>query len=133
MITLDTSAVVALLDRKDPYHQPAKSVLEQERGAYLVPVGILGEIGYFAGSKLGLAVLDTFLKDLEDGSLSGDCGEEDLPRVRELVGRYRDLPLSLADAVVIACAERNGGRVLTFDRRDFGVVAREGTIEVLPE
>lgn len=133
MITLDTSAVVALLDRKDPYHPPAKSVLEQERGPYLVPVGILGEIGYFAGSKLGLAALGAFLEDLENGSLSADCGEEDLARVRQLVQRYRDLPLSLADAIVIACAERNGGRVLTFDRRDFGVVAREGTIEVVPE
>ena len=31
-----------------------------------------------------------------------------------------------------ACAERNGGKVVTLDRRDFGVVAREGTITVLP-
>ena len=33
---------------------------------------------------------------------------------------------------MIACAERSGGRVLTLDLRDFGVVAREGTIDVLP-
>jgi predicted nucleic acid-binding protein len=33
---------------------------------------------------------------------------------------------------VIACAERNGGRVLTLDRRDFDVVAGEGVITVLP-
>jgi hypothetical protein len=37
-----------------------------------------------------------------------------------------------SDAAVIACAERSGGRVLTFDLRDFGVVAAEGTITVLP-
>jgi hypothetical protein len=29
-------------------------------------------------------------------------------------------------------AERNGGRVLALVERDFGVVAREGTIAVLP-
>ena len=56
----------------------------------------------------------------------------DFARIRELVGRYADLPLGFADASVIACAERNGGRVLTFDARDFGVVAREGTIQPLP-
>jgi hypothetical protein len=39
--------------------------------------------------------------------------------------------LGAADAAVVACAERNGGRVLTVDR-DFGVVAGEGTITVLP-
>jgi hypothetical protein len=48
------------------------------------------------------------------------------------VRRYRDLPLGFADAAVIACAEDNDGRVLTFDRRDFDVVSREGTIAVQP-
>jgi hypothetical protein len=33
---------------------------------------------------------------------------------------------------VIACAERSGGRVLTFDVRDFSVVARESPIAIVP-
>ena len=53
-------------------------------------------------------------------------------RTRQLVTRYEDLVLGFVDAAVIACAERSGGRVLTFDIRDFGVVSREGTITVLP-
>jgi len=31
-----------------------------------------------------------------------------------------------------ACAERNGGLVLTLDLRHFSLVGREGTIKVLP-
>ena len=46
--------------------------------------------------------------------------------------RYADLPLGFADAAVIACAERNGGRVMTFDRSDFDVVAAEGPITIVP-
>jgi predicted nucleic acid-binding protein len=76
--------------------------------------------------------VDPFLADLERGNLTLDCGDEGLPRVRELVARYSDLPLGYADAAVIACAERHGGLVLTLDRRDFGVVAREETIRLLP-
>jgi len=53
--------------------------------------------------------------------------------VRVLVNRYAGLPLGFADAAVIACAERSGGAVLSLDRRDLGVVAREGRILVLPE
>jgi len=53
-------------------------------------------------------------------------------RIRELVLRYADLELGFTDSGVIACAERNGGKVLTFDRRDFEVVAREGRITILP-
>jgi len=51
---------------------------------------------------------------------------------RNLARRYADLPLGYADAAVIACAERSRGLVLTLDMRDFGVVAREGTIQILP-
>ena len=50
----------------------------------------------------------------------------------QAASRCADLRLGLADACVIACAERNGGRVLTFDERDFVAVAREGTITIVP-
>jgi len=42
------------------------------------------------------------------------------------------LALDCVDAAVIACAERNGGRVMSFDRRDFGVVAAEATTTLVP-
>lgn len=77
-------------------------------------------------------MLDGFLTDLESGAYLLDCGERDLARIRELVDRYTDLPLGFADAVVIACAERSGGRVLTLDRRDFGVAARDARISLFP-
>jgi predicted nucleic acid-binding protein len=77
-------------------------------------------------------VLDLLLADLESGAYTLDCGEADLGRARQLVQRYEDLSLGYVDAAVIACAERNGGRILTFDLRDFGVVAAEGTITILP-
>jgi uncharacterized protein len=76
--------------------------------------------------------LDVFLADLAEGAYSYDCGEGDFPRIRTLISRYANLPLGFADAAVIACAERNGGRVMTFDRRDFEIVAREGLIEIVP-
>jgi predicted nucleic acid-binding protein len=46
--------------------------------------------------------------------------------------RYGDLPLGFADAAVVACAERNGGRILTFDRRDFDVVAADVGLTIVP-
>jgi predicted nucleic acid-binding protein len=42
------------------------------------------------------------------------------------------MPLGLADASVVACAERTNGPILTFDRRDFGIVAREGRVRLIP-
>ena len=132
MITLDTSAVFALLNRLDPDHRATAAELRSDSGPYLLPCAIMAEVAYLVESRLGHPAMDALLADLETGALSLDCGQDDLPRIRALARRYADLPLGYADAAVIACAERNGGRVLTLDIRDFGIVAREGTIDPRP-
>lgn len=121
-----------MLNRRDPDHERARDALFEDAGPYLVPAGILAEVAYLVERRLGLEVLERFVLDLESGALGMECGEEDLPRIRELARRYADLPLGFADASVVSCAERSGGAVLTLDRRDFGVVAAEGRITLLP-
>lgn len=132
MITLDTSAIVALLDTDEPGHARSVAALRAERPPFVVPAGILGEVAYLVESRLGGRVLERFLSDLVDGAFAVDCGDGDAARVRALVTRYADLPLGFADAMVIACAERNGGRVMTLDQRDFSVVGREVPLTILP-
>lgn len=128
MITLDTSAILALLDASDPDHARCLDALRDEAPPLVVPAAILGEAGYLIEIKLGTPAVVDFVRDLERRALTLDCGERDFRRVTELLERYADLRLGLADAGVIACAERRGGRVLTLDFRDFGPVAREGRI-----
>jgi predicted nucleic acid-binding protein len=132
VITLDTSGVVSMLNRRDPYHDQVGDILQDDPGPHIVPSPILAEIAYLSETRLGPGAMEAFLADIERGAYVLDCCLDDLARVRQLIERYADLPLGFADASVIACAERNGGRVLTLDRRDFGVVAREGRISLLP-
>jgi predicted nucleic acid-binding protein len=131
VITLDTSALLALIDAADRDHPRCVGALEAESPPYVVPAGILGEIGYLLEVKLGTAAVVDFAGDLATGAFALDCGDRDFRRVAELVRRYEDLQLGFADASVIACAERCGGRVMTLDLRDFGPVARERTIELV--
>lgn len=133
MLTLDTSALIAAAFGGDRYHAQAVDALKADPGPFMVPMAILSEAGYMIGTRAGVVSADRFLDDLENGLLSLHCGDDDLPRIRELLSRYRDLSFDFSDAAVIACAERFGGRVLTFDRRDFDVVARgEHGLVVLP-
>jgi len=81
--------------------------------------------------RAGSRALDSFLENIVNGALLLDCGENDFARIRELVERYGNLPLGFADASVVACAERRGKRVLSYDQRDFPVVAREGTFTLI--
>lgn len=133
MLTLDTSALYAILQRDDPNHKAMISARNDDPGPHYIPAGILAEVAYMIESNLSLRALQGLIADLASGAYTLDCGEEDLPYISELAGRYANLPLGFADAAVIACAERHRGRVLTSDRRDFLVVAREGRIRVLPE
>lgn len=131
VITLDTSALLTLFNSRDPDHEAVRDAVVADPGPRLLPAGILGELTYLIDERFGVDALDRFLVDVERGVYTVDCGENDFPRIRDLVGRYADLPLGFADASVIACAERSGGKVVALDR-DFVVVSGEGRIQVLP-
>lgn len=107
--------------------------MQRESGPWLIPGAVLGEIGHLVASRGVPSSLAAFLDDIARGIYLLDCGEPDIARVRSLIERYDDLPLGLVDAAVIACSERNGGRVATLNRRHFGVVAREGTLTITPD
>jgi uncharacterized protein len=78
-------------------------------------------------------VEQTFFDDLRRGAYLLHWDERDIDRIQHLTRKYADLSLGFADAAVVACAERHGGRALSTDFRHFPVVARgEGTFTVLP-
>jgi predicted nucleic acid-binding protein len=133
VITLDTSAVLALLRTQDREHAACRAIVEADRGPLIIPVAVLAEIMCMLEATVPDHVVESFLEDLISGTYEMVWQEADLARVLELEKRYRDLRLGFADSAVIACAERHGGQVLTLNRRDFPVVARgERTITVLP-
>jgi predicted nucleic acid-binding protein len=131
LITLDSSAIIALFRARDINHSLAMAAVGRARGPLVIPVAILSEAAYMLERWAGPAELDALLKSVDDAEILLDCGTEDVPRIRSLVARYKDLPLGFADSAVIACAERRAGMVLTFDRRHFPVVANEGTIQIV--
>lgn len=131
-MTFDTSALLALFDDRQQDHPRLLELAKSERGPLVVPEGILSEISYFVQQWMGHSALKVFLEDIRDGVYSLYCGEAEVDRIIDLVERYRDLRLGYADAAVIACAERHGGRVATLDHRHFGVVAKEGKIQIVP-
>jgi predicted nucleic acid-binding protein len=132
VITLDTSAVVALVNRSDVRHGDAARALGDNGGPTVVPLAILGEIAEVLGGRLGQIATVGFLRGLEQGDSMLDCGDGDVPRIRELMARFTDPPLGFTGAAVVACAERNGGDVLTFDRTALEPVAREVPVSLVP-
>jgi predicted nucleic acid-binding protein len=135
VITLDTSAVVAIYDRRDPNHGRVTATLDSLSGSRMIPAELLSEIDHMLRGRMrrGPDAVASLLVDLVNSVYTCQCDSDvRLPRVIELLTRYQNLRLDLADAAVVACAEAHGGRVLSLDRRDFDVIAGEGRITVLP-
>jgi predicted nucleic acid-binding protein len=60
---------------------------------------------------------------------------DDCKRIRYLMRKYHDLPMDLADAALVAVAERERiNRIFTTDRRDFSVYKPAGMkrFEIIP-
>jgi hypothetical protein len=132
MITLDTSAVVALTLRDDGNHVAAVSELMARRDRVVLPAAILAEVDDAFRSRSGDPSCVPLLEGIQRGDTLLDCGDRDVPRILELMVGYHELSLPFARAAVAACAERNGGSLLTFDRRALGVLAREIAITLVP-
>ena len=132
LITLDTSGLLALIDRRDRNHERVLAAYDADRGPHVVPAAVVGEIAYMLDQDLGIRVAASFFLDLASDLYELDCEEADLERGARIALRYESLSLGLVDGAVIACAARRGGRVLTLDRHHFDVVAREVDLEILP-
>ena len=85
---------------------------------------VVAEAVYLVTRELGPQAESAFYDAIIDGSLIVEpLLDVDWVRIRELVGRYHDLPLGGTDASVIAIAERLGAtRVATIDVAHFRVV-----------
>ena len=123
-LVCDTGGVYALYDADDSHHDAVKAVIETEPGALLLPAILLAEIDYLLNERLGVDATLDFLASVESGAFTlVHLTADDLIRCRELIQRYRDMPLGIADASVIATAERlRLQRILTLDQRHFRAV-----------
>jgi predicted nucleic acid-binding protein len=123
MITIcDTGPIAAYLNRNDPYHAWATSLMKRTRPPMLTCEPVLTEALYFLRED-NLPV-DAVFELLERGVLRLEFDlSAHWPRVRTLMGRYARM--DLADATVVAMTEQHRScQVLTVDRKDFGIYRR---------
>ena len=124
----DTSGLFALYDADDTHHAAVKVIVEAESGPLFVPIILLAEIDYLFSTRLGDRATLDFLDSVDQAAFILVAPTfEDMARCRQLLEQYRDLKLGIADASVIATAERlNIPRLLTLDQRHFRVVESVG-------
>lgn len=135
-VLIDTSAVVAALDRADPAHERVVAALGAERASIMLPLVTLPEVAYLVEERHGAVRAAAVVTRIARGSWP-IVGLEavDLSRATELMSQYADARIGFVDASVVALAERlDVTRVYTLDRPDFAMVRPRHVeaFEVLP-
>src|SRR5438128_10953696 len=117
----DSGAVYALYDADDTRHPSVRTAVEAESGPLYLPVMLVAEIDYLLTTRLSVDAELEFLEGIQEGSYSLVLPTSaDLGRCREVMEQYRDLRVGIADASVVATAERlQVQRLLTLDHRHF--------------
>jgi predicted nucleic acid-binding protein len=124
---VDSGPLVAVIDRSDSHHETCKATLQSLTDPLLSAWPVVTEATYllafswhaqegpwdlFTSQALALAPLEP----------------TDVPRLRDLMHKHRDLPMDLADAALVRVAERERlRRVFTLDRRHFTLYRPAGS------
>ena len=124
-VIADTGALVALIDPDTREHGWACEVARRSRRPFLTSEPVLAEAafilardGFDADALFALADTGSLLVGIDFN------GERS--RLRELMRRYRNVPMSLADATLVRMSERHrDSRIWTLDS-DFLVYRRHG-------
>jgi predicted nucleic acid-binding protein len=128
LILVDAGPLVALVDADDQYHSRCAAALETFREPMATVWPPLTEAMYLLAEQP--RAQEALWEMLARGALqllALDAG--DAPGIRELMRKYANRPMDLADAALLRVAEREGIRkIFTVDRRDFSVYRLHGRV-----
>lgn len=121
MILIDAGPMIALLSANDRHHASCRATLIRIDEPISTVWPAFTEAMYILrGSRAAQYALCQMVQREAIGI--APLTVDDAPRICELMEKYQDLPMDLADAALVRVAEREGvRRIFTLDRRDFSV------------
>jgi predicted nucleic acid-binding protein len=124
-VVLDTGPLVAFIDREDAYHRWASEQLRSLEPPFLTCEAVISEsLFLLRRAHNGVPTLMNMLQ--EDLIRPAFDLDDHLAPVAHLIAKYRDTPMSLADACLVRMSELHStARVFTLDA-DFKLYRRNG-------
>lgn len=131
---VDAGPLVAILNANDDRHQECVEVIKTLREPLITVWPVFVEAMHLLG--FSWKSQDALWEMWE----MGDCrlavlDPDDMKRMRELMEKFRDRQMDVADAALVRVAEREKlNRIFTLDRKDFQVYrpGRWGRFTILP-
>lgn len=112
---------MAVANRSDRHHARAVRAARELKERLVTTWPVMTETCHLLASRVGHESLMRFIAAAERGAFEVfNLEARHLPMIQGLMGKYRDLPMDLADASLVVLATDLGtGRILSTDERDF--------------
>jgi hypothetical protein len=124
LLVCDTSGLIAFFDASDAAHKRVSATVEGSDGPFVVSPYVVAEVDYLLATRRGVSRELAAVRELADGAwdLPG-FDAESLGQAADVVERYQDQNIGIADASLVVLAARyRTDRVLTLDHRHFTVL-----------
>jgi len=119
---VDAVALVAAIDRREVWHRKANRIFRELPKPLITCEAAITEACYVLGSSA--LALDSIMTLLSSRTVRiGFSLGEELGPVEQLLRKYNDVPMSLADACLVRMSELFDAPVFTFDT-DFRIYRR---------
>jgi predicted nucleic acid-binding protein len=133
-VLTNAGAILALLDRKDRWHNVCITAFEQLRLPLTTSEAVLTELFHLVGDTH--REVEAAWKLVDSGAIVlAPIENSELPAIHALMSRYADCPMDFADATLVHLANRERlSTVFTVDQSDFNTYRLEGRrrFRVLP-
>ncbi len=138
MTLCDTGPLIALVDTDDVNHARCLAALPTLPGPLVTTWPCLTEAMHFMGKAGGWPAQEALWRFVTRGALQlHETRWQETLRIQDLMARYFDTPMDLADAALVAAAETlNLRRVFTLDSHFYAYRIGDGrtaeTFEIVP-
>jgi uncharacterized protein len=131
---IDTGAILAMLDEKDPWSRICRDTFQSLRVPLLASQAVLTELFHLVGSDR--RKMEGAWGFVRSGAVKlAEIQDSELPQIQALMSRYWDRPMDFADATLVYLAKREFlSTIFTVDRADFETYRIDGRrrFRVLP-
>jgi uncharacterized protein len=136
LIVADTSGLLAYFHDNERDHDATRRILDASDDVLLVSPFVIAELDYLVANRFGVDAELAVLAELRSGGYElAEFDENDLAVAVEVIARYRDQEVGVADASLVVLADKYKTKeILTLDRRHFDVLRplTGGRFKLLP-
>ena len=136
MILLDTSGLLSAIDESQRHHAACAEVLSEAIPPLLLSPFVLAELDYLLATQVDSRAQWALVDEVAGGVYRLEpFSAHDVATAGDIMRRYTDLAIGLADASIVVLAQRHDTRdVLTLDERHFRALRASGgkRFRVLP-